>query len=1168
MTFAVAPGIALIKGGFGMAAMRLAGQLFKPNDPEFIDDSKPATLAKIGSRLNLLVGRHRLGPMFVYESKERRRVITEPLAGGGGAKGIGAAAGGQRNKVYISAGVHILCVGPAWRLIKILENGKKIWPIPGGVGDSPLGITPVTHPSGSTLEVMPTDEGKSRGTFTINWGQADQPTSDFLARSDEMGFASRFGYQCYVVWNDKRLGGPGVWQNHEYDMEVRPFNPGQTHAATGTEYNDLVPQLFQTDTAGAIPQNHRPWLENGRAVDRDQCFEILQIDGDPSNSVLIAGGPTLDPTGETFLFEGTPNNILDGFLDSNAVTAGPVLSIPSGGYIRRDIALDPSTWTLFNLTAADTSGTIANPPGVVSTALNLHVPQFTMTRTVAGTTAHLTGNLVPYAGLAFPDPDTGSVGGNTAFNDGFNYVTSYVRATPNGAALSQTLDIHMQNVSVGTPLRGVQLIMHSGVVQTTTAVGGASVEAEALGNRWYKVTIGYRTGSGPTPEAPGDVFRLQYRIPTTSNADAVTIAHGRGVNGATSLLRYRELGSTTTTRITLNEIIPLSFTNEFRTLGQLCRIVQSENGPQGANAAHIMYQLLFEESPHGLGLDVLCYDIASLQAAAERLSADNDGLRSHLLQTQGTKLDAGLESLLLEAGLQRVWNFSTGMWMFKLLREEVAIKALDRDTLVGDRPRYRKKIGENMVSTFQFSYPEQVKGFRDAVIPGIDDTFSTATIEKVRCRTVRDREAAEQVARRLELQETARPRARTQRINRQSLEFAVGDVVTFPDENHAVNMRILSMLPHQSLPETKFEFATDSFSPNVTAATFRELAGGGELPELITQANIVPADLHFRTWEVSGYLSPDIQLALFRTPGDNQSRSAIIQTSGDNTNFATLGVDESPPGGQLAADFAIDYEEDNWHTNVIETGPLIKASSSTFAEDVRELTDAEWRAGQQWMLINDEVFFVREFVALGDDLFRAEGVLRARWDTYKAAHAQDDYVYVVNSGSSGGLSVPIAGRGQNLFVKAIPQKAGSEASAANTSDLTVVPTGKGIRPMMVEALREECFTSVFRINRDVVIKWNAREPDAIEKRNGFGMQGLGEATTAGKFPGDFRIEVKDTGGVVVEPEQVVTESTFTYTAAQTNVWPASVDVCVTPVYENGERGDQVTLRLDGISIVI
>lgn len=1152
MAAAAAVGLA----GFakGLFVSLLAKQLFKPGGDVPLDDSKPATLARLGSRMHLLVGRQRLGPIFAYESEDRRRVILENFTEGGGSKGVGAAGGGSQNRVYLSSGAHILCVGPARRLLRIVWNGETVFPVSGGPGDGGFGISPNTHPSGSTLDVKPTENGKSRGTFTIYWGEPDQPVDEFLALPTELNIRSRFGYTCYVVWQDARIGGAGVWPSIEYDLEVKPYTPLAIHnGGVASVYDTLPTELFPADTAGAVPQNHHAWLVNGEVVDEATCTPILRIEANPLNSVLVEGG-FWSFTGERVFVRDSPQGVIDGFLDMTGAVAGPTIVAPINAFVERSQYLSrPDLWFAPPATVVtDLTATGIDPPGRPSGPFGgSGTPDFyVFSIDGAGASIGSGAQISMFPATPGTDPDTGSAGDGRQFNDGFNYFTFYGLA---GATATEEGSEVLFGSGGGSSI--LTLRSSNNAFTTTTAANGAEVFETVLGDGWSRFILMYRAGTGSSVAT--DNLSLVFRVDTATTNTSATFAMGEASGTVQRVLSYRERTDLATVRLPLDATILQTLDSPLQPLGEICRLTVSELGAQGANAAHIIYQLLFQTEPHGLGHDTECYDLASLQEIAVALSTPGEGLRSHIVLTQGDKLDAALQSLMTEVGIWRVWDFSQGRWAFKLIREEAAILAIPREALTGPRPSIKGKTGNNVVSSFLFNYPDWQRGYRPGLVPGSDDSLGFRDTQDIDLVTVRDRIAAASVGSRMELQETSRPRLRTQDLQGEYYELRVGDVVTFSDTPDGVPMRILTQDPSMDEPRCRFELAADVFSQDAILRAVNA-PSNSDIPSNAAPATLVPPDLAVQLWEVSGMLSDMIDVAVFRHPGSANSRQAVLGVSTDDITYSNQGQDTAQAFGTLVAPFMDTFVEAG-KIYTLDKGPIIRSTNTTFGQDTDELSDADWRVGEQWLYLNGEIMYVREFVSLGDDVYQAEGVLRARFDTPLSDSAMGDYAFVLKSLGANTFHSDLAARGFPLYVKAMPSQNGVTQSAATVTAQALTPTGKGLRPMPVSLLRTHDFTSSYVNKAQVTFKWNPIDPRGRVERTGFGMQGLGEATSTGVFPGTFRVIVQDTGGGTLEALQTIpgTQTEITYTGN----WNKDVDFSIVPVYATGEAGDRQTLRV-------
>lgn len=176
------------------AGMLLARKVKLP-----IKDETPPTMATRGAPIPLVIGRRRIGPVIAWV--QGGTGVIEPEGG----VGTGKRPTGSGSQTYSSRAWHILCVGPAARLHKIWANGKVI---SRGI------ISPENSPSGTLIDLG------GAGRFRIYWGEPDQPVDTLLQST--FGFASRWPFVCFVVWDTATLQGVPNWPLIEYEIEVLP----------------------------------------------------------------------------------------------------------------------------------------------------------------------------------------------------------------------------------------------------------------------------------------------------------------------------------------------------------------------------------------------------------------------------------------------------------------------------------------------------------------------------------------------------------------------------------------------------------------------------------------------------------------------------------------------------------------------------------------------------------------------------------------------------------------------------------------------------------------------------------------------------------------------------------------------------------------------------------
>lgn len=207
-----------------------------------------------GSYVPLVIGRHRVGPIFAWV-----RDMTDfvPLTGNdtpGFGKG-GPSVGGTAT--YREEAMHLICVGPASRLIAIYENGEKIW--------QQEDFTPANIVSGSSV-VIP-----AKGTFKVYWGFPDDPVV-----TAPSGIDYRMPQVFKILWLPKELGSSRNWGRLEYEVECPCYSQIATTpsevpvlARYAETYGDLVGIPIQLGHSVAVPRASTDFAE----------FFVLGFDG-------------------------------------------------------------------------------------------------------------------------------------------------------------------------------------------------------------------------------------------------------------------------------------------------------------------------------------------------------------------------------------------------------------------------------------------------------------------------------------------------------------------------------------------------------------------------------------------------------------------------------------------------------------------------------------------------------------------------------------------------------------------------------------------------------------------------------------------------------------------------------------------------------------------------
>lgn len=256
-----------------LALFFIARLLYKPPKDGIRSEDKPTTLASRGEWVPAIVGTRKVGYMFCWAGDRR----AEKRDSGGGKGGSG---GGAKTTIYFESGWHVICLGPASRLEAIFQDGEVIWEGP---------IDSFTTPSGTSFTIP------EKGTFTIYWGEKDQPINTFLADPARVGIASRWPYFCYVIWENKELGPSPTWPLMEYAIST---------TCIGTELQQST-ALLDNGTSSGINGAHALFMmlnakyphgcgTPNNEIDNDTLESLgvlAQNEHLPVNMVLTGGEP-------------------------------------------------------------------------------------------------------------------------------------------------------------------------------------------------------------------------------------------------------------------------------------------------------------------------------------------------------------------------------------------------------------------------------------------------------------------------------------------------------------------------------------------------------------------------------------------------------------------------------------------------------------------------------------------------------------------------------------------------------------------------------------------------------------------------------------------------------------------------------------------------------------
>lgn len=746
----------LFKAGIAFLVGKLAGALLSKDKRASIDNKKP-TLASRGDFVPLLIGCRSLSPIVLWVGD--RTTTSEGNAGGKGVTG-----GGGSQLVYRESAWHALCIGPARKLKKIRENDKIIWESIDTDPSLTRGITPETHPSGSTISVS------GHGSFRIFWGEADQPINTRLGDPSRVGYNSRHKFLCYVEWIQKRLGGTAAWPQLEYEIECHPYKTGDTYAYTGPYdgIHGLPERLAQSDG----------WVPNG--IGGGYPIPILTAeDGDPgiiklANNVAGVGNTMARIEGNSALADGRYD------LDSVVYNASETLRAPSGVYLEiPGTQADFNTWTAgTGVIGGGADPTSARPPNAVPFGFAPNdVFEMNLTN--------------PHTGLKEMTFDIAGFVSNQKLSPGINHIRLWVRGFNVGVFTQFRVQLYAYgHPSLSDNVHELQFDADPSGFPITTETNGAYGTIVSVGQStpgggpshdWWQVDFYYRSGTGTTPSDDNWKRRLKIRF-VKDNENHLWL-YANDPHTSPSHIREDALlsdddGTVITGITTVQTTQPLTGSNY--AAGNLF-FLRVGAGHDGANIAHTLDQLLFEEAPHGQGLNRSLWDSDSLEEVGVRMGLDGEGLRTHVLVDDGSTLEGIVANILLDAGLVISWDPTQGKYTFKLLRDPGADPVITIPALAinAPLPEITTILDAGVPDKKIYMFPDRDLNYRPSPANSTDDDGRSAREErqneqKEELYIVTDIDAANQIAARREQYDMSPPATIEMQVGRAARRLVPG----------------------------------------------------------------------------------------------------------------------------------------------------------------------------------------------------------------------------------------------------------------------------------------------------------------------------------------------------------------------------------------------------------
>lgn len=542
----------------------------------------------------------------------------------------------------------------------------------------------------------------------------------------------------------------------------------------------------------------------------------------------------------------------------------------------------------------------------------------------------------------------------------------------------------------------------------------------------------------------------------------------------------------------------------------------------GVNPVHALGQFMFATYPHGIGLPTDGeWSLTSLESVG--VLAEGEGLAASVEALNGQTAKGLVAAVAQDLGL--ALPQIDGVVNFFPIREVDPddVPTIPEEAIVPQLARIESALGPLPVNTVIFTYKDRSRNFRDSTVRARNDSEARLSGRQdprtIPLAIAIDSGVASKISERRTPEE----------IGGQAAGFAIfanhGVRDLFPGRAFRAEgipglLRCGSVVCEALSGKTRIDATLDRYSQ--PASTLEHEGGSGTA----TDPSPGAADLLFGIYEVPSFVSPGVQrLAIPRIRGNSSQVGADFWLSLDDSTYVHVGRQTGyQTGGTLLEDLSATDEYAD------AEGPTFEPLGGDIALVPDLSTDhPSWGAGRVAVLFegSDEVCYLQKITFVAKNVWRLDGLLRARQDTRRAAHVAGTRFFIVPTEDTFTFTDVLLAPGVTVYVKTQPYATTSYPLQLVDSRSAAL-TGKGIIPMAPGVVTTADLSDSFGTGEDVELVWQFRS-DAIHG-TGAGMQGAGLATGSSPQDGAFELVFKTTGGTV-KATYDSDEPSFTYSNA-------------------------------------
>lgn len=532
----------------------------------------------------------------------------------------------------------------------------------------------------------------------------------------------------------------------------------------------------------------------------------------------------------------------------------------------------------------------------------------------------------------------------------------------------------------------------------------------------------------------------------------------------------------------------------------------------GVNPAHALWQLLTKPYPYGSGIDESKIDFGALEALGEL--CEDEHIAANILLSGGVPIRNAVSWIL--ADISATFPQIGEILSFIPIRPDPTRPTLSRDLILPPRPGITLKHGRRKADKLIFVFKDQRNSYDEQDIAvdddGAADQYGVPKARKISLDTITHPSVAASVVDRRQQEELVPLSAVSFGSTRGARVLLPGQAFDMEDLG---TLRLMSKKIDDLSNRVELEAAFDFYTPGASAYT--PPTPSINLPEYDAEP-----DDPWTFFELPFAIAPaQLAIGVLRIRANEVIQNARVWLSATGTTYQNSdNQDRAAAGGEL---------DEAWPASanaVTEQGPEFTAANEDIVL-VQNLTGDEenWLRGRQILVLHDEtadvheICYLRNVTALGGDTYRLDGIIRARYDTFRHDFPAGTKVYIFEWGDIVRIVDPLIVLETDLYAKNQPYTIRREVDISGETPVVRTITGRSFKPLPTDNFRGNDDGShpvnEYSTGGDILFEWTYRVKDGAGDAASEQLAGTAISPTNPTRDGFFRLEIIDPSGPTV-----------------------------------------------------